>query len=104
MAKWRFDRTSIFLVVVGLLFLWDVAYYAGIRNPNLFPHPFRVFRLLGASDYLRGFLAMLRLIILCFVPGGLIGVALGSLILRSSWLTQGMLRFLCLGLWLPFLL
>lgn len=104
MTKWRIDRTSIFLCVVGLLFLWDLAYFVGIRDPARFPHPLRVFLLLGDSEFVRGFLRMLRLIILCLVSGGLIGVALGSLILRSSWLTQEMLRFLRLGLWLPFLL
>ncbi len=46
---------------------------------------------------------MLRQIIFSLVSGGIIGVAIGSLILYSSWLTQATLRFLHIGLWLPFL-
>ena len=104
-TKWRMDRTSIFLLVLVLLFLWDLAYFVGLRDPARSPHPFRIFTLLfGDSEHLLGVLRLLRLIIFLSVPGGLIGIGLGSLIHRSSWLTQTMLRFLRLGMWLPFVL
>ena len=46
---------------------------------------------------------MLRHTIFSSVLGGLIGVGVAFLILRSSWLTQAALQVLRLGLWLPFL-
>jgi hypothetical protein len=47
---------------------------------------------------------MLREIIFYVVSGGVIGIAIGSLVLRNSRLTLAVLRFLRLGLWLPFLI
>jgi ABC-type nitrate/sulfonate/bicarbonate transport system permease component len=104
MAKWKSDRTTIFLYVVFFLFLWDLAYFVGIRNPDRFPHPFVVFRMFGDSEFLRGFPNMLRHIIFASVLGGVIGVGIGAIILRSFRLTQAVLGFLRLGLWLPFFL
>ena len=60
MTKWKIDRTTIFLCLVFILFLWDLVYFLGIRNPARFPHPFVIFRALGAVEFLRGFPAMLR--------------------------------------------
>jgi hypothetical protein len=47
---------------------------------------------------------MLRHTIFFTVSGGLIGVGVACLILRSVWLTQTALRALRLGLWLPTLI
>jgi ABC-type nitrate/sulfonate/bicarbonate transport system permease component len=47
---------------------------------------------------------MLRQIIFSVASGGVIGVAIASLVLYSSWLTQATVRFLRIGLWLPFLI
>ena len=95
MAKWGIDRTAIFLSVIGLLFFWDLAYFVGLRDPARFPHPFRIFRLLGDFELLRGFLTMLRQIIFYVVSGGVIGIAVGSLVLRNARLTLVVLRLLC---------
>lgn len=103
MTQWKIDRTAVFLGLIFVLFLWDLAYFLGIRDPKIFPHPFVVFRTLGDVEFLRGFGRMLRLIILFFVSGGLIGIAIGSLSCRSSWLTHAVLHFLRFGLWLPFI-
>jgi ABC-type nitrate/sulfonate/bicarbonate transport system permease component len=97
----KIDRTTIFLSVVLFLYLWDVAYFLGIRNPARFPHPFLAFRTLGDIEFLRGFTAMLREVIFSFVSGSVIGVAIGALVLYSSRLTQTMLHFLRLTLWFP---
>lgn len=104
MEKWKIDRTTIFLYLVFFLFLWDLAYFVGIRNPERFPHPFGVFRMFGDSEFLRGFPNLLRHVIFASVSGGVIGVGIGAIVLRSSRLTQTVLHFLRLGLWLPFFL
>jgi ABC-type nitrate/sulfonate/bicarbonate transport system permease component len=94
MAKLRIDRTSIFLGVVGLLFFWDLIYLLGITDPAHFPHPFRVFRLVGDFELFRGFRTILRQIILIAVPGSLIGIAVAHRVLLSRGLTEATLRFL----------
>jgi len=103
MTKLRIDRTSIFLGIVALLFFWDLIYILGIASPAQFPHPFRIFRLIGDSELFRGFRTMLRHIILMFVPGFVIGDAVGHFLVPHSR-AYALLRFLRLGLWLPFLL
>ena len=104
MAKVRIDRTSIFLGVVVVLFLWDLIYILRIADPAHFPHPFRIFRLIGDFELFRGFRTMLRQIILVTVPGSLIGIAFANRILVSRGLTEATLRFLRLGIWVPFFL
>jgi ABC-type nitrate/sulfonate/bicarbonate transport system permease component len=104
MAKLRTDRTSIFLGVVVVLFVWDVIYFTGITDPAHFPHPFRIFRFIGDFEMLRGFRVMLRQIIIVTVPGSLIGIAVAHRVLLSRVFTEGTLRFLRLGIWVPFFL
>ena len=99
----KIDRTTISISIVFFLYLCDVAYFLGIRNPNRFPHPFVVFRILGDIEILRGFTNMLREVIFYFATGGVIGVALGALVLRSAALTEALLQFLRVALWYPVL-
>ena len=103
MARCKIDRTAIFLCLVFILFLWDLAYFLGFRNPERFPHPFVYFRTLGDVEFLRGFPAMLRHIIFSSVSGRLIGLGVACLIARSVQLTLATVSVLRLGLWLPFL-
>src|SRR5438034_703454 len=84
----KIDRTKIFLCIVFFLYLWDVAYFVGLRNPVHFPHPFSLFRILGDVEFLRGFPAMLREVIFSFASGSLIGIALGAIVLHSPWLSE----------------
>jgi ABC-type nitrate/sulfonate/bicarbonate transport system permease component len=102
-TKWKIDRTTIFLCLVFILFLWDLAYFLGIRDPTRFPHPFVIFKALGDVEFLRGLPGMLRQIIFSLVSGWVLGVAIGSLVLYNSWLSEATIRFLRIGLWLPFL-
>ena len=44
---------------------------------------------------------MLRELIFSFVSGGVIGVAIGALVLYSSWLTEAIRCFLRIALWFP---
>lgn len=104
MGNWKTDRTTIFLGIVFLLFLVDLAYFLGIRNPDRFPHPFVIFRTLGDVEFLRGLPRMIRYMILYGVPGALMGVGIARLLLRSPSLTRTALRVLRLGQWLPFLI
>lgn len=102
MARRRFDRTSIFFGIVGLLFIWDLIYFLGITDPTHLPHPFRLFNLFSDSELFRGFRTMVRQIIFLFVPAGIVGMAAGCLIELNSSLTNVLLRFFRIGLWLPF--
>ncbi len=100
---WKIDRTTIFLCVVLILFLWDLAFFIGIRNPDILPHPLVYFRELGDIEFLRGFPFMLRQIIFSATLGGLIGAGVASLLLRNDRLTRAALQVLHLGQWLPFI-
>lgn len=105
MIKLTLDRTSIFLYLVSFLFLWDLAYVVGLRNPQRFPHPFVLFGQFGDVQILRGFARVfLRQIIFASVAGGIIGVAIGFVVLKSTLLTHVALNSLRQGLWLPFFL
>src|SRR6266705_6449321 len=103
MARWKIDRTTIFLCLTLVLFLYDLAWLLGLRNAARFPHPFVIFRTLGDIEFLRGLPGMLRQIIFSLVSGWVLGVAIGSLVLYNSWLSEATIRFLRIGLWLPFL-
>jgi sulfonate transport system permease protein len=102
--RWRIDRVYICLSVILFFYLWDLAFFLGIRDPARLPHPFFVFTTLGDIKFLRGFTYMLREIIFSFVSGGLMGVAIGASLLYSPWLTEATLRFLRISLWVPLLL
>ncbi len=100
----KIDRTKIFLCIVFFLYLWDVAYFVGLRNPVRFPHPFSLFRILGDVEFLRGFPATLREVIFSFASGSLIGIALGAIVLHSPWLSEAIRRFLRITLWFPLII
>src|SRR5688572_11604031 len=103
MPRCKIDRTTMFLCVVFVLFLYDLAYVLGFRDPGKFPHPFWYFRILGDVEFLRGFPGILRQLIFFSVLGGLIGVGFAHLILRNPPLAQAAISVLRLGLWLPLL-
>ena len=104
MGTVKIDRTKIFLYLVFFLYLWDLTYFVGLRNPARFPHSFSLFTTLGDVEFLRGFAAMLREIIFSFASGSLIGVAIGALVLHSSWLTQAIRDFLRVAVWFPLII
>jgi ABC-type nitrate/sulfonate/bicarbonate transport system permease component len=98
------DRARIFLCLLFFLYVWDVAYFLGLRIVSQIPHPFLLFRHFGDVDSLRGLSAMLREVIFLFLSGTLVGIAIGMLVLHSSWLTQTLRRFLRVTLWFPFII
>jgi hypothetical protein len=104
LKKWNVDRVTIFFFIVVVSFLYDLAFYLGIRDTARFPHPFVYFRSLWDIEYLRGFPAMLRQAMFSLVAGGLIGWGVTHIILKSAWLTQSTIRFLRIAMWIPFLL
>jgi len=59
---------------------------------------------LGGENLRRALRSTVVVFGLSSLPGGLIGIALGSLIARSSKLAMASLRFLRIGQWAPFLL
>jgi ABC-type nitrate/sulfonate/bicarbonate transport system permease component len=97
----KIDRTGIVLAFVLLLYLWDVAFFVGLRNPDRVPHPFSLFRTLGDIEVLRGFPAMLREVIFSFASGSLIGIAIGALVLYNSSLSALIRSLLRILLWFP---
>ncbi|MBI4488709.1 MAG: hypothetical protein HY694_06455 [Deltaproteobacteria bacterium] len=101
MAERRGKTPKIF-IIVGLLLLWELLYYWRLIDPVRFSHPIATIQVLGKS--LGGFTMMLLQLTFASLLGSGIGFALGGLITRSTWLTQAVLRFLRLGLWLPFLI
>jgi ABC-type nitrate/sulfonate/bicarbonate transport system permease component len=100
----KIDRTRIFLCLLFVLYVWDVAYFLGLRIVSQIPHPFLLFKNFGNVDSLRGLSAMLREVIFFFVSGTLVGIAIGMLVLYSSWLTQALRRFLRITLWFPLII
>jgi hypothetical protein len=104
LKKWNVDRVTIFFFIVVVSFLYDLTFYLGIRDTARFPHPFVYFRLLGDIEYLRGFPGMLRQAMFSLVVGGLLGWAIGFVILKSGWLSRATIRFLRIAMWFPFLL
>ena len=104
MKKWNVDRVTIFFFIVVVSFLYDLAFYLGIRDTARFPHPFVYFRSLGDIEYLRGFPGMLRQAMFSLVAGGLLGWAIGFVILKSGWLSRATILFLRIAMWFPFLL
>ncbi len=103
MKRWTVDRVTVFFVIAVVSFVYDLTAYLGIRNTARFPHPFVYFRSLGDVESFRGFPVMLRLAMFSLVAGGLIGWTVGLLILRNDWLTRATIRFLRIGMWIPFL-
>jgi hypothetical protein len=101
-TKWHIERATVFLIIIVVSFLYDLTSWLGIRDPTRFPHPFVIFRSIGDVEFLRGFPGMVRQAIFSLVAGGTIGVAVGFVILKSSWLTHATIRSLRVALWLPF--
>src|ERR1051326_4749406 len=104
MRKWRFDRTTIFLAVVVVLYFWDLVYFLGITDPEHLPHPFRIFRLTVDSELFRIFRSVLRQMIFLSLPGSVIGIAVAHGVLRNRRVTDVLIQFLRFAVWLPFLL
>lgn len=59
---------------------------------------------LWGSDFRRAARILSRLWVYSTPPGALVGILLGYLFLRSSWLTRATIRFLRVGRWVPFLI
>lgn len=61
-----------------------------------------ILQVLGDWKFLRGFGLMLLEVVFASLLGGGVGAALGAIISYNVWLTQAAIRFLRIGLWLPF--
>lgn len=96
-------RLIILLSVVLFLVLWEVTYRLELIAAGL-GHPVGIFLMLSNSTFLGRFALMLAQVAFASLFGGGIGKFSGQMIIRSSWLTQATIRFLRLGLWLPFLI
>lgn len=61
-----------------------------------------ILALLVDAVFLRGFGIMVLQVAIVSVVGGAIGLSLAELVLTSEWITSSTIRFLRLGMWLPF--
>jgi len=94
---------TLLLAILGLLVVWILSYLrARPADSGPSAHPLDVIRVFTYVDFLRGFGMMFLQILLSSLIGDAIGLVAGSLILRSARLSQAALRFLRIGLWLPF--
>jgi ABC-type nitrate/sulfonate/bicarbonate transport system permease component len=96
-------RTKIFLGVILVLYLWDIAFFLGLRDPDQISHPFAMLRSYGDIVFLRGFGSMLREMIFAFVSGGLAGIGIGAISLHAPTLTGWAIHFLRIIQWVPFI-
>lgn len=100
MAGYR-DRRSAIFVIVGLLLVWELIYWLRLIDPARFSHPIAILKTFGDLDLLGWFTVFLVQMAVASLLGGPLGIILGILIIRSTWLTQATLRFLRIGHWLP---
>jgi len=89
-------------VVLGLLLIWQVLVDLGLIDPVRFSHPTAVLQTFGDGKFLRRLLAMFVQLAVVLFLGGLIGLTIGALGSRTSWLALSLLRFLRIGFWIPF--
>lgn len=90
--------------ILLFLGLWEICYYTGLIDPNRFSHPKAVIQTLLNNAFLEGFGLMAVQLTFASLVGGGIGVAIGSVMIRSDRLAQAAIRFLRIGMWLPFLI
>lgn len=84
------------------LILWETLYHLGWINPKPLSHPMAILQTLADLKFLNAFGVMLFQLAFASLIGGTIGLCLGALIFQSSWLSQSTVRFLRIGLWVPF--
>jgi len=89
---------------VSLLVAWELFYYSRLFAADDPSHLKRALNGLGEFQVWRGFEVMLIELLVAFVIGGGLGFVLGLVTKNSSWLTDATVRFLRIGLWVPFLL
>lgn len=92
---------AFFLVV---LIAWEALYFAGLIDPDYHYHPVGALQILLDISFLRGFGIMSLQLIVASLVGGAIAGAIGSLILRSTGLVGSTIRFLRIGMWIPFII
>ena len=94
----------IVLFFLLVLVTWEALYFAGLIDPLYHYHPLGSLQILLDVSFLRGFGIMsLQLIVALLVGGALAGV-IGPLILRASELVGSTIRFLRIGMWIPFVI
>ena len=92
------DRVVILVTIVALLIMVLLITQDSLRAAFI-----GTLRTLGDGQFLSGFADVLLQVAIVSLVGGLIGVGAGFFILYSPWLAQGALRFLRIGLWIPFI-
>ncbi|MGI0016839.1 MAG: hypothetical protein ACREBU_25745, partial [Nitrososphaera sp.] len=100
----RSSRWQTLVVTLSLLLIWELLYYSELINPNILSHPLGILKTFGDPKFLTGFSGIVIILAFGLMLGGVVGVALGAIILHNARLTLATLRFLQRGLWIPFLI
>ncbi|MBI4595481.1 MAG: hypothetical protein HY730_03780 [Candidatus Tectomicrobia bacterium] len=90
------------VIVWGLILLWELLYYTGLIDSSRFSHPLGTINALRNLDLLMGLGKTLFRVVLSSLLGVIVGLAIAVLISQNPWVTQTVIRFLRLGLWVPF--
>jgi sulfonate transport system permease protein len=89
--------------VLLALSLWEVCYYLGFTDRTRLSHPLAVIPVLLDRSFLEGFGLLVAQLGCASLLGGACGIAIGSLVIRSTRLAHAAIRFLHIGLWFPLL-
>jgi len=87
-----------------VLVAWEALYFAGFIDPGYHYHPLGALQILLDVSFLREFGIMSLQLVVASVAGGAIAGAVGPLILQGSWLVGSTIRFLRIGMWIPFII
>lgn len=88
---------------IGLLalFVWELLYLLGLLSPRVLSHPVGILRTFGDWEFLIRLTGIAIVFTVAFALGGVAGLGLGAVVLRSTWIAAGAHRFLRLGRWFP---
>lgn len=92
------------LFFLGVLVAWEALYFGGFIDPDYHDHPLGALPILLDVSFLREFGIMSLQFVVASIVGGAIAEAVGHLILRDSWLVRSTIRFLRIGMWIPFII
>jgi len=100
MSKTRGGLHILFLFFSGIVLVEVIYWLLGTKGGVILP--IATLYVLGDLSYLHGYAFFLSQVGLSALLGRIIGGVLSSVITRSEWLAQSTLRFLRMGIWLPF--
>ncbi len=98
----RIPLIAFFCLLV--LIAWEALYFAGFIDPVYHYHPLGSLQILFEVSFLRDFGLMSLQFVVASCVGGAIAGSVGPLIPRGSRLVGPTMRFLRIGMWIPFII